>query len=208
MNNSLSKTYLTAKDVAALLRVSPVTVKQWAQRGLIDAEITPGGHRRFSYEVVSAFAKSHAISLAQTALTPAKVKILIVDDEKPVRTYLQAFFRKHAPGCELETAENGFEAGLKIKSFNPTLVLLDLKMPGMDGFDVCQMISSVPELSGIRVVAMTGYPSKRNLEKILAAGAEKCLKKPLEKAELLALCREDWFTQLTELNHSTNRSQR
>ena len=205
MNNSRIKTYLTAKDVAALLRVSPVTVKQWAQRGMINADITPGGHRRFSYDDVCVFAKSHAISLAQTLFTPATAKILIVDDEKPVRTYLQAFFRKHAPHCELETAENGFEAGLKIRSFNPTLVFLDLKMPGMDGFEVCQMISSLPELSAIRVVAMTGYPSKRNLERILAAGAEKCLKKPLEKAELLALCRERWFTQLTELNVAVNR---
>jgi len=71
--------------------------------------------------------------------------------------------------------------------FSPDVVLLDLMMPGMDGFQVCERLKKDSATKNIRVIAMTGYPSAMNTEKILAAGAEICLPKPVDRAQLLEL---------------------
>jgi CheY-like chemotaxis protein len=66
-------------------------------------------------------------------------------------------------------------------------MLLDLMMPGMDGFEVCSRLKADNATKNIRVVAMTGYPSDENVNRILAAGAECCLAKPLDREKLLAV---------------------
>ena len=65
-------------------------------------------------------------------------------------------------------------------------MILDLLMPGLDGFEVCRRLRSDPELSGVRVVALTGYATPENVQRILDAGADACLGKPIGPDELLA----------------------
>jgi len=60
-------------------------------------------------------------------------------------------------------------------------------MPGMDGFSVCQRIKDDPATSNIRVIAMTGYTNLENVQRIMQAGAEKCLKKPINHQIISAL---------------------
>jgi two-component system cell cycle response regulator len=62
-------------------------------------------------------------------------------------------------------------------------------MPGLDGFQVCERIKSDPATRHIRVIAMTGYPDPRHVERILAAGAEDCLAKPLDEERVFAALR-------------------
>jgi len=62
--------------------------------------------------------------------------------------------------------------------------MLDLTMPGMNGFEVCEHIKQNPELAGTRVIAMTGDASEESVQKILQAGAETCLSKPIRAPEL------------------------
>jgi CheY-like chemotaxis protein len=84
-------------------------------------------------------------------------------------------------------AGDGFAAGRQVESFKPDVLLLDLKMPGLNGFDVCQEIKTNPITRHIRIIAVTGYASAQNRRLILAAGAETCLAKPFQSDELLAL---------------------
>jgi len=71
-----------------------------------------------------------------------------------------------------------------VSEFNPHVVLLDLMMPGLNGFQVCKDLRASPSTKNIRVIAMTGYPSSENVAEILDAGAETCLSKPFSN-ELL-----------------------
>ena len=78
-----------------------------------------------------------------------------------------------------------------MESFSPDIVLLDLMMPQMDGFEVCRMIKQ-GEHKNIRVIAMSGFCSQENQQRILGEGAECCLKKPFSTTVLLtALGLED-----------------
>lgn len=173
---------LTPREVAALLGVSPVTVRQWAQKGLLPAETTAGGHRRFRYGAVSAFARESGFTLADQG---AETRLLIVDDDSQLGHMLEEMVSEATDDWECLVARDGFDAGSKVQSFQPDVVLLDIMMPGMDGFDVCRRIKQEAETRHIRVIGMTGYYSDEVRDRLISLGAEACLPKPLAQAELL-----------------------
>lgn len=181
--NMMSKSYLTPNQVAELLMVTPTAVRQWAEKGDLKALTTPGGHRRFLPIEVEHFAQNRGLTLNITNSGP--VRVLIVDDDVQLARYLTAFLGGFPESIVVESVNDGFAAGLKISEFSPDIVLLDLMMPGLDGFDVCRLLKSSASTKSIRIIAMTGYPSQENIEKILASGAEVCMHKPIDEEVLL-----------------------
>ncbi len=176
------KPYLTPNEAATLLMVAPATLRVWSDKGLLHPLTTPGGHRRFLRGDLERFQREHAGQ--GTAATGSERRILIVDDETAITRYLGALLSGFA-GVTTAVAHDGFTAGSQLHVFRPDLVLLDLMMPGLDGFQVCRQIKSDPATRDIRVIAMTGYSTPENRAAILAAGAEGCLDKPLDEALLL-----------------------
>lgn len=184
-----SKNYYTPNEVAQLFMVSPVTVRQWAQKGLLHAALTAGGHRRFLHHDLIRFALERGLTLNWPGRAGAR--ILIVEDDPQQAAYIYELLHGR-PGIEaVEIAASGFEAGHRLHGFKPNLVLLDLMMPGIDGFAVCRSLKADPTTQSIRVLAITGYASPENVQRILDAGAEACLPKPLDTAHLLALLHLD-----------------
>lgn len=110
-------------------------------------------------------------------------RILIVDDDIQVQKVLTKMlsYKKY----ETETASSGFEAGARVVKFKPDLIILDLFMPEMSGFDVCKQIKKDPETSHIKILALTGYDSEENRDQIMEAGADDFMAKPVEKDVLL-----------------------
>jgi len=181
------KNYLTPKETADVLRVSPITVRVWAQKGLLKASTTAGGHRRFEREEVERFAREKGIEI----LEDTEVRALIVDDDIDHLELLADVFRERLPDIVFDTARDGFEAGQKVAAFKPKVVLLDLMMPGIDGFKACRSIKTNSESENVRVIAMTGFMSDENVRKIKHAGAEVCLEKPLDIPRLINLMSKD-----------------
>ncbi len=183
MSDELTKKpYLTPHEVAQWMMVSPVTVRGWAQKGLLLAEVTPGGHRRFRREEVERFARQ-----SNPLGNKGPLRILIVDDDRAVLGFLTELFEGGEYQTIVETAHDGFEAGRKVHVFSPDIVLLDLMMPGIDGSEVCRQIKQAPGLANVRVIAMSGYLSAQAELELLAAGAERCISKPIDIAALLRL---------------------
>ncbi len=174
------KPYLTPTEVAEWMMVSPITVRGWAQRGLLRAEITPGGHRRFRWEDVERFAR-HRGGSGQRGL-----RILIVDDDLGVTGFLRELLEGMPMPPEVETASDGFEAGRRVNSFAPDVILLDLMMPGINGLDVCRQIKQDPGLGDVRIIALSGHLTPEIEAELLATGAECCLSKPIDTRRLLA----------------------
>lgn len=178
-----AKQFLTPTEVAGLLMVSPITVRQWAQKGLLDAQTTAGGHRRFTRAEVMRFARERGIALAG-----GRDSLLIVDDNRQLNQFLAALFAAEYPQLEIHVAYDGFEAGRLVQQHQPSVVLLDVMMPGIDGLEVCARLKSDPQTEAIRVVAMTGYHSPELEKKMLAAGAQVLLSKPFANEEVLREC--------------------
>ena len=178
-----SKEFLTPTEVATLLMVSPITVRQWAQKGLLPAQTTAGGHRRFAISVVAAFARERGIELPGVTDT-----LLVVDDNRQFNTFLADLFTTDVPGLSIHQAFDGFEAGRSVQQHKPSVVLLDVMMPGIDGLEVCRSLKSDPLTLDIRVIAMTGYHSSELEKKMLAAGAQCLLKKPFPADTVIREC--------------------
>lgn len=186
MASNDNKPYLTPSEAAKLLMVSPITVRAWAQKGLLASETTPGGHRRFLRENVELFAKQ-----GKAAPQHNDLRLLVVDDDKQVAGFLVEWLTGLDEPFIVSTATDGFEAGSKVHTFEPDIILLDLMMPELDGFAVCHQIKADPDTRDIRVIAMTGHPSPENEQRILEAGAEICIPKPLDTKFLLGLLKAD-----------------
>ena len=178
------KTHLTPNEVANMLMVNPVTVRQWASRGLLRSTATPGGHRRFLLSDVEEFARSRG-SAPDLNADGRPQRVLIVDDDRGISRLVADLIRERAPDVSFEIANDGFEAGAKVESFRPHALALDLMMPGMDGFEVCRRLRARKTLSHVRIVAMTGSYTDENVAKILEAGADACLAKPFDHEEIL-----------------------
>ncbi len=174
-----NKPYLTPIEVAQWMMVSPVTVRGWAQKGLLQAEVTPGGHRRFRYEEVARFARQW-----KPRGHKGPLRVLIVDDDRAVIGFLKELLEGGKHPVVVETASDGFEAGRKAHTFSPDIVLLDLMMPGIKGDEVCRQIKQKTGLAPVRVIAMSGNLSAENEAQLLAAGADACLSKPIDTARL------------------------
>jgi len=114
---------------------------------------------------------------------PAGKKILIVDDDPEIRDLLSKMLS--CVEYETEVASSGFEAGAKVVKFKPVLIILDLIMPEMSGFEVCKKIKGDPDTSHIKVLAITGYDTEENREKIMKAGADDYMAKPVKRDLLI-----------------------
>ncbi|MBI2504699.1 MAG: response regulator [Candidatus Latescibacteria bacterium] len=181
---------LTTGEVAAHCRVSYETVNNWIKSGKLVAYITPGKHHRIPLEGFRSFLQQH--NWPPFAELPApKPKVLVVDDDQRV---LKGILRNlsRTGEYELATAADGFEAGLQIAKFQPDLIVLDLMMPRVDGFELCQKIKSAPETRRIRVLVITGHSSEENMQQALAAGADAYMTKPFAMKTLQKALQELW----------------
>ncbi|UCE19755.1 MAG: response regulator [Gemmatimonadota bacterium] len=107
-------------------------------------------------------------------------RILVVDDEQETRELLSEFLNLR--GYEVLTASDGFEALTTFKSERPHIVLLDTKMPGLDGVEVLRRIRALDKEVG--VIMVTGVKDEKVGEYALKLGANDCLTKPIDLDDL------------------------
>jgi signal transduction histidine kinase len=106
-------------------------------------------------------------------------KILVVDDDDAIRQMLiEALTMDYQ--YLVEEASNGLEASIKLGTYRPDLLILDIFMPEMDGLELCRIISSEPELSEMKVIVTTGYPEHPKLDEIIALGYTNIFSKPFD----------------------------
>ncbi len=115
-------------------------------------------------------------------------KILIVDDDP--NFVLMVKYRLEANHYEIETATNGIDAIKIATEWKPDLVLLDLIMPVMEGYDICKKLKSQDDTRKIPVIVLTASTKKDSYAKCLSVGALVVILKPFNPAELLALIKK------------------
>jgi excisionase family DNA binding protein len=167
-----TKKFYSIPEAAGLSGVSRTTLWGWVKSGYVKALVTPGGHHRIPMEEVDKILTENNKSQSNGR---HQKTVLIVDDDPQMQKILQA--RLSRMDFYAETASDGFEAGIKVIELIPDLVILDLFMPGMDGFEVCRKIKEKKELSHTRILAMSGHDTPENMERIIKLGADGFLPK-------------------------------
>lgn len=112
-------------------------------------------------------------------------KIMVVDDEPYIARVIK--FKLEQEGYTVISANDGQSGLQKIKEEKPDLVLLDVMMPGLSGYEVCQRIKEDAELAGIPVVILTAKGQERDREQGLTMGASDYITKPFSPNRLLEL---------------------
>jgi len=108
-------------------------------------------------------------------------KIMVVDDEVLICDLLEEFLKLQ--GYQVTTAYDGEDAILKFKTLRPQMVLLDIRMPGMDGIDVLQSIKDMDSRTG--VIMLSAFGDVETIQKAMQGGAYKYIQKPVEFGALL-----------------------
>jgi len=140
---------LTAHEAAMFCHVTRRAVLKWIEEGKLSAHRTPGRHVRIEVREFVRFLNKYDLPVpGEFSEYGRKRRILIVDDEAAiVRGIRRALDLESA--YEVEFAYNGFSAGLKLNSFNPDVVIVDINMPGMKGEEVIRLIRAKNEAIGI-----------------------------------------------------------
>lgn len=174
--------YLTTGEVASRCQVSVGTVKNWIEAGQLEAFRTPGRHFRIRASELERFQAAFGFG-SEGDEGP---KVLVVDDQQDFVDLAQDALKELLPGATIEGVCGGYEALLKIGSLQPHLLVLDLRMPGLDGFEVCRRVKEAPATKATRIVAMTGFEDDQAEQLALTCGADAFVTK---RAGLAALGR-------------------
>lgn len=114
----------------------------------------------------------------------ASPAVLIVEDEESILLSLEFLLRN--AGCAVDSARNGEAALAALSGTPPALVLLDVMLPGIDGYELCRRIRNDPRLQQTRVILLTARGRDADLQKGIDAGADAYLTKPFSTRELVA----------------------
>lgn len=181
-----AKVYTTV-DVARLCNVTQRAVIYWIEQGRLNAYRTPGGHRRIIEDDLTAFMDAYRIPMGNDS-DPRKAKrILVVDDSEAFVETIQRMIQLIDGRYEVATAGSGFDCGVMICRWKPDLLILDVLLPEMDGYEVCRTLKSDESTSDITIVAISGSQETHVRSRILECGADDFVGKPLEEGTLRGL---------------------
>lgn len=179
----------SALEVANLCGVVNQTAINWIKNGYLKAFTTPGGqYRVYSDELIN-FLKSQGmripkeLEIEESGLMDST--ILIVEDDTEINDLIRQYFEIKLPEFKIYQAFDGFEAGKSVSVNKPSILILDITLPGVDGYTLCKNIKSDPNLNSPYIIAITGMSEEDVKQKILESGADAFYKKPLNMQELV-----------------------
>lgn len=173
---------LTTGDIAKYCGVNFRTVIRWVERGLLKSYRLPGrGDNRITVQDFVAFLKKSNMPVPEEFKQFGR-RVLIVDDESSMAKSIQRVLRQN--GFETQIASDGFSAGSMLESFGPTVMTLDLSMPGMSGLEVVRFMRRQDRFSHVKILIVTALQQQK-IDEAIKAGANDFLSKPFENDALL-----------------------
>ena len=154
--------FFTTREAAHLLGVSLRTAQVWCEQGGLLAWKTEGGHRRISADSVMRLIEErqgtrHSDSGGQNAVKPLALRLLVVEDDVAMIRLYRARIAAWPFLTRLMCLNNCYEALVAIGSDQPHLLLSDLRLPGLDGFDMLRAVCRIESLADMEIAAVTGF---------------------------------------------------
>jgi len=125
---------------------------------------------------------------AEASSTSRKLRVLVVDDSATIRRSAETMLANE--GCEVITAENGFEALSKITRHHPDMIFVDIMMPRLDGYQTCAIIKNNAEFRETPVVMLTSKDGLCDMARGRVVGSDQYLTKPFTRDELLGAVKQ------------------
>ena len=183
MSSHRQKDVLTTGQVARICNVAPRTVSKWFDSGQLRGYRIPGSKdRRIPMAQLVRFMRAHGIPL--NGLDGVGTRVLIVDDEPEVVSALERALGD-SKGYEVRTATDGFEAGVLAEQFRPHVILLDINLGHINGREVCKHLRDNPDLSGMKVIALSGAITEAEGQALLHQGFDGFLKKTFDLGQIV-----------------------
>jgi excisionase family DNA binding protein len=198
------ESYITTRDAAGMLGVTVRTIQNWVDSGKLFAKITLGGHRRLLLSEVEALMNQHSpqpnssnqkdTHLQKFAFDPTLIsstgplRVLVVEDSPPLLDLYKLRFSTFNFPHTLFTAEDGIQGLFKIGRYYPQLVLMDLRMPNMNGFQMLRSLQSMPEVTDVKIIVITGLHAADIVESGGLPSGVAILPKPVPFDTLETLC--------------------
>jgi len=179
------RTVFSAMEVAKICGVVNQTAINWIKNGYLKAFSTPGKqYRVYPDDLVSFMAKRNMI-VPETLMAICKEKhfdaksLLIVDDDKGLNNVIKMYMEKKIEGLSVLQAFDGFEAGSLMVDKHPNCLILDLDLPGVDGFGLCKKINENEVYGKPSIIVVTALEDPTVESRVMDLGVKKFLKKPL-----------------------------
>ncbi|OGR61233.1 MAG: hypothetical protein A2X36_13135 [Elusimicrobia bacterium GWA2_69_24] len=185
---NVTERVFTTFEAAKLCGAFHTTVINWVNKGKLKARCTPGGHRRIHLSDLRAFMEQFEMPIPADLMQRAK-RILVVEDDPPVQRMLLRTLTS-LPGVSVRACVGGLEALMAIGKEAPDLMILDIRIPQVNGLEVCRVLKSSEQTKPIKIVAVTGEPLPAQTEAFLREHADGFFPKPLSTAALRALAVE------------------
>lgn len=115
------------------------------------------------------------------------LKVMVIDDSKTIRRSAESLLQK--AGCEVITADNGFEALPMISAQHPDIMFIDIMMPRLDGYQTCALVKNNPKYRAIPIIMLSSKDGLFDRAKGKVVGAEQYLTKPFTRDDLLGAIR-------------------
>jgi two-component system, OmpR family, response regulator VicR len=178
----VEKPSLTTGEIADYCGVNFRTVIRWIKRGHLKAYQLPGrGDNRVEIRGFVNFLRENNMPIPDD-FRKYSMRVLIVDDDTSMAKNIQRVL--HRAGFETEIALDGFQAGTLAESFTPSLMTLDLKMPGLSGLEVIRFARGKDNLKHIKIAVVSAMP-QQDLDEALKAGADCVIEKPFNNDDLV-----------------------
>jgi excisionase family DNA binding protein len=178
--------HLSLGKVAKRCNVSRTTVYRWIIGGHLKAYSLPSGHFRVKPDELGEFCRSFNMPDVMTVGTKrkpvgSKLNVLIADDHPDVVLLLRKITERYLPEVAIHEAINGVDTVIAVGTIQPQLMLLDIMMPGMDGFAVLQELLRRPELANSKVIVVSAYEPFDRVEELARLNPQivMCVRKPV-----------------------------
>jgi len=176
---------LKTNDAAKYLGVSRSSLTNWVKQGLLGSGVTPGGHYRFTADELDKFAEKRGLNIPKAMNDSGKVKILVIDDDAAFREFIKNALDVFS-GYELRESIDGMQGALLIGTWQPDLVILDLRMPNMNGVEFCRMLRQNEDTEDVKVIIASAYLSPEAKSDIAKLAVDVVLEKPVRLGSIVA----------------------
>lgn len=187
---TVEKSFCTTREAAALLGVSVGTVQLWVESGLLQAWKTAGGHRRVLRDSVDRLLhRKPAPSPVDVvpAVRPRRLRVLVVEDDANLLRLYQANMSRWPMAPEVTIVDNAVSALVLMGRNCPDLLVTDLHMPGMDGFNMLRVLRASPDFAKTTIVVVSGLDAAEVEERGGIPPDIEILPKPIPFNRLLAI---------------------